>query len=1012
MRVFVSGSLAVLSSLLLAACSSGEDGEETYSGVHCSPPSNSGGEAFSDPHRNGRSSELQIAEISWGRLVDVHRLAVDGAVDPDPLWRDLVIHERVGSDGNRWRLETTVTGRERLVLLTRDRTEAMERAREASAELPGVEGVGTLPSESLSFGSLSIVPRNATLVVRFDDLLDDGEEAVRGLSEAVRLVTGPAGETDLPARVLFDPNHGGVRDGVFHSTRILVDPTISGFEAEDSETLGPVHPLGLPAGRGAGADALLRLAGRIDLGSGRAGVLSGLDGAPLAAGANDRIDGALFRAFRTGAEEDLYRGYLHDDTPPEVIGAWPTTIDAAVDDPAGLPGRDFLIDASFPTACQAAPQLEEVFLAAQTRFLEVTSPGHFDPTTGTVTGLGVHLLNHHPTTAPDLLGHARHLIPFDPAIPVERGCWIGLRPHPREVPLDEVSPDACVIVRFSEPIARRSVRPFDSFRLVRGDSSTTPTATDLVIGEITSSRHHREFTFHPALPFAHAGAADPYHVDLRGGPDGIVDLAGNPLALPLPPVDFTIDPTAAVEENGGIVLRFADTDEYQVGAAAGADDLRGQFVPDFGAETIRARPVARFSSSADRSNLVPSVMIPFPPGVKTPLSPMGSKLQTVWRYADFGWAVLDEVYMNLDVEGLNWSPAGVQVAADYFPGFEIRLSHSTQLPDEGLDNYLLPRFPTSGLYDSPHPFDDNILGTPADQKVVHHRSLGYVVNPVDLFLSSTGTFLMPYPLNRVGGERETYTWRDTAVLDEAGYQGAGIPTKIEENLGLAGPAGSIAIPGDVPSIGLPLLMEYRCYPTDSALGLNAFDVSLAVNSSARPNFRAFSTGGFNQSGQAVAKDPDLELVPSGGFNPNSTPPGAPTRSAENTFYLGQVDFVVRVNRIHSVWLDSAADAPGFLPPVIEALGGSLPPGCEVQVEFRAAHAFIGDGLAPFDAALLDAYGDPPPTTEVVYAGDGTWTDEVSALRPARYVQLRITLLGDIDTLEVPEISTLALAFTR
>ena len=37
-------------------------------------------------------------------------------------------------------------------------------------------------------------------------------------------------------------------------------------------------------------------------------------------------------------------------------------------------------------------------------------------------------------------------------------------------------------------------------------------------------------------------------------------------------------------------------------------------------------------------------------------------------------------------------------------------------------------------------------------------------------------------------------------------------------------------------IALPLLMEYRCFPDPTALGLNAFDVNLAINTSTRPSF--------------------------------------------------------------------------------------------------------------------------------------------------------------------------------
>ena len=67
--------------------------------------------------------------------------------------------------------------------------------------------------------------------------------------------------------------------------------------------------------------------------------------------------------------------------------------------------------------------------------------------------------------------------------------------------------------------------------------------------------------------------------------------------------------------------------------------------------------------------------------------------------------------------------------------------------------------------------------------------------------------------------------------------------------------------------------------------------------------------------------PDSEVVPSGGFNPLSVPPGLKTSTgADNTFYMGQLDTVVRVSRVHTVWLDSGVANPQWLTP---AKGSSL-----------------------------------------------------------------------------------------
>ena len=237
----------------------------------------------------------------------------------------------------------------------------------------------------------------------------------------------------------------------------------------------------------------------------------------------------------------------------------------------------------------------------------------------------------------------------------------------------------------------------------------------------------------------------------------------------------------------------------------------------------------------------------------------------------------------------------------------IKLSHSHYLPDEHIDpGSLLPTKPQSGLKTTSFVFN-TLLKDGTDQEIAHAKGLGYIVNPLDLFVvgSPTPTFLMPFPLNRgipEPADRFYWTWRDTSILEVAGPNGNGIPLLIEVDVGLATAAGSIASTSQVPTIGLPILMEHSCYPTVSGIGLNAFDVSLALNTSRLPAFRVFSTGGVNTSGQTITKDPDLELQPDGGFNPSSTPPGKTTPPDDPSFYIGQMDTITRISRVHSIWI--------------------------------------------------------------------------------------------------------------
>jgi len=222
----------------------------------------------------------------------------------------------------------------------------------------------------------------------------------------------------------------------------------------------------------------------------------------------------------------------------------------------------------------------------------------------------------------------------------------------------------------------------------------------------------------------------------------------------------------------------------------------------------------------------------------------------------------------------------------------------------------------------------------------------------------------------------------------------------------------------VPSIGLPLLAEYRCYPSTTGVGLNSIDISLAINSSALPAFRAYSTGGTNRLGTAVRVNPDTEEVPLGGFNPNSNPPGRRTAwSAENAFYIGQVDYVTRVSRVHTAWLDTGDASPQYLAPVIYPPADSLPLGTRIVTEYRGALSFI-TGIRPDDAQALNAYGEPVDqdgrqiTDAVHFLGNSrVWRSSIDQIDGARYFQLRLSFLSNLQTGLSPELDALGVAFS-
>jgi len=481
--------------------------------------------------------------------------------------------------------------------------------------------------------------------------------------------------------------------------------------------------------------------------------------------------------------------------------------------------------------------------------------------------------------------------------------------------------------------------------------------------------------------------------------------------------------------NASVVLRFSALDEVKpVDTFQGVnDDVRGQIFYDFERGVIKPRPVSFTPYIVDRSNPVPSIMIPFPPGLQTPLSALGSKMMSLWRYCDLGWNAADETKYNVDVYGLHWSPIGGIVLRDFFEDFEIRLAHSRFQPDEDIDQNLLPKYRSSGLRGSPSFFTENILQDPiAGQKIVHQKSLGYVVDPADITVSVSGTPLMPYPLNRGGtNELVTYTWRNTSGRLKGAPSGSGVPLDIEAgaplNIVPGGAQGSLWGSNNVPTAGLPLLIEYRCFPSSSGIGLNPLDISLAINSSAVPNFRAFSTGGVNSQGNTVKVNPDTSDVPSGGFNPSSTPPGKATKlDADNSFYIGQLDVVTKVSQANTVWIDTLFTSPSFLDPVILPTPGEQPLGTSVTVDFRGATGFdpVANGTQ-FDSQFINAYGNlfresqgnnPPDELDVDYLPNDRWQSSINRLNGSRYFQLRFTFINDIGSGLNAELSAVGVAF--
>ena len=1013
-----------------------------------------------DVNQSGGADNLHLSEVLWGRLVDVHEADASGnRVDP-PVFEDFVIHPNVLTDNTRFVLDRNlVTQRERLVILnphgpdpadpSPDEDKFLTLLDEASNPLPLVADKHDDGSASPPF---TTVPRNACMVLRFDDCLDDDEPAA--LVNLVRVVSGYPPITPFGARVVFDPNHGAMVGGSFHTTRVLVDMTVSKTEAAAGAAPLDVNAIGLPASRtsSTSGNVSVRIPSRPDVGSSQPKVLTNLSGVSLDQDDNGPIDTLsvtldVVRAVRSGNSEDQSNGFLRDLEKPRVIGGWPITVDSQASDPAGEPGLDFLIDLTFSTTCRTDAAVGDVITVGPT-FVEVTTA----KARSTNRILGLHVRSAFPlvddgnpiTSEPhpeDLVGDGLYQAPFQPSLapPVlDAGCWVGFLPNATDFPAaPKVENRAQVLLRFSEPMDPESLSPFGGeaggLMVVRGAAGVAAISSNIVVGEVLlADQDLTAFSFDPNSPYAHTSGleTDTFHLELS---DRASDLAGNRLRNAIPPVDFTIQSQQPTVRNSAIVLRFESNNEYEPDSALDADpfadppdplapllDLRGQFFYDRG--MLLPRPVAFGGWPADQSNPVPLRMIPVAGGVFTPLNPLGAKMQTLWRYCDLGWDVRDETKYNLDVIGLNWSPFGAQVLSDFYDQFEILVGHSRFLPDEA--GGLVPIRVNSGLPTTA--FEDNYLAgsnpIPGARGgvVVHNRALGYVINPANLFNAPTGTPMLPYPVNQGTGEQLTYTWRDTAILAK-GADGdpsqKGIPLDAEAAAGVvnSGQVGSLGGFRNVPSFGLPLLIEIRCHPSDAGLGFNLFGVAIGNASLAPvPAFRAYSAGGINTVGNQVQVLPDAENAPLGGFNPLGTPPGVRTRFAvDSVFYLGQLDTVVRVSRVHTVWLDAGDSiSPLWGPAVLDPSLSLQPTGTNILIDYRSATGMSGSGSGPFDASRLNPYGEVPagdPTQPQIPPGE-TWSRDIGIGNNRRYLQVRLTFINNIDTRVGAELDALALPY--
>ncbi len=1107
--------LATVAVLAFAGCNStsSPDQQTTPAGSLETKPN--GGQYLVDDNFGGAATELRITRQFYGRLVNIVAFEDAALTQRTTVFQDYVVNPKSQSGWALpdFELETNqVTGVQTLVIYRDFSDETRNGGRDQFLSLLSLAESGVRPIADNGFvgaGTYSMVPRNATIVVVFDDLVDPATIN----SASVRLLVGEPTIIPFEARFLPDPNHGGVADydgqpGVeFYSTRLLVDPAVSEVESFNSDPAVSVNTIGFPASNEADlANVELRFP-TLALAGQQQPLLQNPTAHALTTSSNGTFDFGspgreLVRAFRSGGEtavtNDPSNGFLPDETAPTLIGSLSAVL---LDSPATAPGVDPLIfnlsRVQFvSSACAQAPAPGDL-ISQGPYFAEVLNSTSVSPG-GLAQNVLVRLLAFPPAFDPaqftTILGPVQYVVPFIPAEDSSRSqCFISVSPAPPDAnaPVSNVAPGATFRFRFSEAIDPNLFEPYESFRLLRNvpdPFSTTPIpAGDFIPGVVRNSTSFQEFRFEPELPLSHSqGDGESYFLDFPGGDRTPKDLAGNPVTGLLSPLEITVDPSAPDAPTGGRVIRFESTDdEAPFGDPNSANVIDtfekpewfGQIVFDLERGRVRGRPVVRTQVVCSQNNEVVAAM---QPGVGTtlPLSPYGARTQILWRYIDFGDDLpltrdndvaqdLNYAQINLDIEGVSLSPLGGNPVFESYPEFQMSMAHSENLPDEVIDplsGALI--LPNSGLGNT---FNTNIVDGANDPlKVVHPRAAGYTINPGDQTLAPDGTSLIPTPMNQgvPASQKEYYTWRDTGIRTRGGFSGAGAPVARQAQITGLGPVAELETmmgpdcnqPGlanpfylgeEVRTAALPLLVEFRCYPTGNATSSNIFAHQLA-HTSTLPGFRAYSAGGRDETGTLNLVNPDSENLANGGFDPTSTPAGAPLPGVDNALYFGALDLVVRVSRAHSLFYEAldplgigAFSAPTFAEPVI--FPELQPQGTSVEFAYRGAVTIIA--IAGEDASRQDAYGDFYQTKPINYTAspmedptielrgnascwdgsfsyevadqngltgflnnDDSWKTDVLNVTGARFLQVRMSFISNASTGLVPEVAALGLSW--
>ncbi|WP_145197759.1 hypothetical protein [Planctomycetes bacterium Poly30] len=960
---------------------------------------------FVDSSFRGLTTEVHVARQYYGRLVTVASCDAAGAII-EVVHTDFVIDPR---EASTWSAPFTLTtnpvnGMETLCIAedvtdtTVDPflgTSPRERFIDALVEAAG----GVRPVTDLGFvgtGNYTMVPRNAAFVLQFDDIIDP---ATITPQTSIKVIQGNPPVIPFFARIFPDPNFGALADfdgqpgAEFYPTRIIIDPAIS--PAESLATNIATNLTGFPASLSATlANIQVRIPTVKPVGQ-VSPLLSNPSNHPVVTNDNGTFDFGsstrdVVRAFRSGGlaevTGDPFSGFLPDREMPQIIGAQGANLAGVFQPDASDPMAFTIPTITFnSTLCAQRPVEGDVLTTSvgisamvlrNSAIPGSLDSGAFNPVTGVASSVKVRVLEPVPAQfaadpAAGFVGNgqgaAQYASAYDSAPDSDDltrpECFVTVTPNSfgfPDAPNVDITTNAEFAIRFSEPMNRDEMEPYESIKLTRR-RVVAQEAADYVAGELRGDLNLRTYSFLPIVPLEHTnGTVETFFLSLGEGDLAPKDLAGNPLSALLSPIEYSVLQSAPTQQSGSRVSRFTSLDEEAPFADLTSDVLteripklewNGQGSVDVARERLRPRPVVREQVFVTTDQPLPGAMVPGP-GTQLPLNPRGARTQFVWRYIDFGLSLyedgdypkgLDINRLNVDVEAAYLSPLGSNPIFESYPDFTMYMAHSKALPDEVTSNGALLNA-SSGIENR---FTENLLDQTADPlEEVHPRERGYTINPGDQSLTPNGTTLIPLPMNQGVAEvdKEFYTWRDTAIMTLGGVNTIyGAPPLRNWEVNLEHPRHAVVtmmgedcstpnspvlspipsppspdvlenplyLPGQMRTAALPLLLDFRCFNSGTASSGNTFAHGLA-NASMQPFFRAYSAGGTNQAGVLDIIDPDLETIANGGYDPTSQPPGAEIPGLDNVLYYGALDLVSRVNRLTSIFF-AAVDPSSFNP---------------------------------------------------------------------------------------------------